>query len=189
MSVKSLSMLDFAHVGDERLRRLLAFWLAARDGELVPTIDKIDPEGFHFALSNIWLCDVVDDDPRGRWRYRVVGDEVRLAYGRNIVGETLESVTDPSVTERVTRYFGFATDWPAIVHVGGRIYTEAEYPARGERVILPFLDAARGRVGRLLGATFHSWLERGYPTGGVPSIQTRTYTPVDGSPPTTDTTE
>jgi hypothetical protein len=184
MSATPLSIADFGHVEDERLRRLLAFWLSACGGGLMPTVDRIDPVGFHFVLSNIWLCDVVDDDPRGRWRYRVVGEEVRRAHGRNIVGETLESITDAAVLARVTGYFAVATDWPAVVHVGGRIYSEVDHPARGERIILPFFDAARGRVGQLLGATLHSWQERGFPQGGVPRTQTQTYTPVDGSAPT-----
>lgn len=187
MSINPLSIADFSHVTDERLRRMVAYWLSVRAGGSVPTVDRIDPIAFHFALSNIWMCDVVDDDPRGRWRYRIVGEEVRRAYGRNIVGQTLESITDPAAIDRVTTYFSIATDWPAVVHVGGRLYSEEEYPARGERIILPFLDPASGRVGRLLGATFHSWLERGYPSGGVPPTQTRTYTPVDGTPPKSET--
>lgn len=182
-------MLDFTHVEDERLRRLVAFWLSARDDGPAPTVDKIDPMQFPFVLSNIWLCDVVDDDSRGRWRYRLVGEEVRRAHNRPMVGETLESITEASAMQRVTAYFAIATDWPAIVHVVGRIYSEAENPARGERVILPFTDAATGRVGQLLGATFHSWLERDFPTGGVPAAQIRTYTPVDGSPPKVDVYE
>lgn len=179
----SLSLSDFEHVGDERLRTMIRHWLdSVEDGRLLPDVDAIDPAAFHSALSNVWMCDVVDGDPTGRWRYRLVGDEVRLAHGRNIVGQTLESITEPSALARVTRYFAIATDWPAIVHVGGRIYSEAAYPASGERIILPFADPATGRVCRLLGATYHSWLERDYPCGGVPLVQTRTYTPVDGSP-------
>lgn len=178
-----LSLCDFEHVGDARLRVMIHHWLdSRRNGCRLPSVDAIDPMAFHSALSNVWMCDVVDDDPQGRWRYRLVGDEVRLAHGRNIVGQTLESITEPSAVARVTRYFAIATDWPAIVYVGGRIYSEAEYPASGERIILPFADPATGRVARLLGATYHSWLERGFPSGGVPLVQTRTYTPVDGSP-------
>lgn len=183
MNVAQLSLLEFAHVDDVRLRRLVEYWLSARDGGSMPPVDAIDPIKFHFVLSNVWLCDVVDDDPRGRWRYRIVGEEVRRAHARNLVGETVESVTEASALRRVTRYFAIATDCPAVVHVGGRLYAEAEHPARGERIILPFLDPSTGRVGQLLGATFHSWLERGFPTGSVPAVQTRTYTPVDGSAP------
>lgn len=182
-------MLDFEHVGDERLRRMVDYWLSARDGGPLPTIETIDPIKFHFVLSNVWLCDVIDADPRGRWRYRIVGDEVRRAYARHIVGETVENVTDPTALQRVIRYFSIATDWPAVVHVGGRLYAEAEHPARGERIILPFFDPEKGRVGQLLGATFHSWLERGFPTGSVPATQTRTYTPADGSAPTVEVLE
>ena len=185
----ALSLNDFAHVGDERLRRLLTYWLSSRDGAPIPATERIDPLKFHFALSNIWLCDVIDGTGGGRWRYRIVGDEVRRAYGRNIVGLTLHQITQPIVLSRVARYFAIATDWPAVVHVGGRLYTEAKYPARGERIILPFADPQSGAVGQLLGATFHTWLEPGFPCGGVPSIQTRTYTPVNGGPPTVERLE
>jgi len=189
MTVESLSMRDFAHVEDDRIVRLVQFWLAAREGGLVPTVDRIDPTDFAFALSHVWLCDVVNDDPTGRWRYRIVGDEVRLAHGHNIVGKTLESITDASALPRVENYFAIATDRPAVVHITGRIYAEAEYPARGERIILPFLDPGTGRVGRLLGATFHSYLEKGFPVGSVPMTQTRTYTPVDGGAVTVEWSE
>lgn len=189
MDTSPLPHLDLTHVSDVRLRQLVDFWLAARDGAPVPSVDRIDPLAFHTALSNIWMCDVSEGDPRGRWRYRLVGDAIRLAHGRKIVGETLESITDASALDRVIRYFAIATDWPAVVHVGGRIYSETDYPASGERIILPFADPATGQVCRLLGATYHSWLERGYPTGGVPLTQTRTYTPVDGSPAQVETME
>ena len=185
----SLSLNDFGHIGDDRLRRLLTYWLSSRDGALIPSTERIDPLKFHFALSNIWLCDVIDGTCGGRWRYRIVGDEVRRAYGRNIVGKTLQQITEPIVLSRVARYFAIATDGPAVVHVGGRLYSEAAHPARGERIILPFGDPRTGAVTQLLGATFHSWLEPGFPSGGVPAIQTRTYTPVDGSPATVERLE
>ncbi|WP_420566371.1 PAS domain-containing protein [Thalassobaculum sp.] len=178
---------DFEHVRDARLRDLLAFWLTARGRNLIPRVDQIDPVLFPRALSGIWMCDVLEDDPRGRWLYRLVGEHTRTAYRQNIVGRTLEEITDATALDRVVRYFSIATDWPAIVHVCGRIYAEAAQPARGERLILPFLDPASGRTGRLLGATVHSWLEIGYSEGDIPAHQTRTYTRADGDGVFTET--
>jgi len=176
-----LAIEDFGHVYERRLRALLDFWLEARCGSLVPSATAIEPARFVSALPVIWLCEVVENEGTGRFRYRLVGDHVRAAYGTNIVGKTLEEVTDKSALARVVGYFNQVADLPAVVHVYGRVFAEALQPANGERLILPFADPRTGRVSRVLGATVHSWSAPGQPTGPVPDRQVRTFTPVDGS--------
>lgn len=171
---------DFSHVEDDRFRRLLAYWLEARGGAVVPPVEAIDPVRFPFLLEQVWLC-AVEENPR-KFRYRLTGDHIRAAYDAPLVGRTLNEVTEPSVAERVLGYFNLVVDLPAIVHVIGRIYSEDARPARGERMILPFADPGTGRVTRILGATIHSWESRGIGTGEVPVRQVRTFTPADGSP-------
>lgn len=182
-----LSSPDFDHVKEPALRDLIDFWLAARGDQMLPAVEAIDPVLFPKVLGNIWMCDVVDRNPRGRWMYRLVGENVRRAYTVNIVGRTLEEVTAASAVQRVVGYFSIATDWPAIVHVIGRVYAEAPRPARGERLILPFISPTEKRVSRLLGATVHSWQEIGYSIGDIPLDQTRTYTRIDNGDVLTET--
>jgi hypothetical protein len=175
-----ISEADFAHIEDERFKRLIAYWLEARAGAPVPGVAAIDPTRFHYLLEQVWLC-AVEDSPR-EFRYRLAGDHVRAAYTGPLIGRTLREITPASVAARVLGYFDIVVDMPAVVHVVGRIYTEESTPARGERLILPFADPRSGRVTRILGATVHSWEARGIGTGETPIRQVRTFTPADGSP-------
>lgn len=173
---------DFAHVEDDRFRSLIRYWLDARGGRAVPSVDAIDPSKFRYVLEQVWLC-AVEDEPRD-FRYRVVGEHIRAAYTEPLVGRTLSEVTDRSVIERVMGYFNLVVDGPTVVHVIGRVYAEEDSPARGERLILPFVEPDTGRVTRVLGATVHSWERRGVgPDGEIPFRQVRTFTPVSGGPP------
>ncbi len=178
----ALSLDAFDHVRDPRLRDLVAYWISVCNGAATPAVSAIDPSAFTPLLPDIWLCDVVHDDPNGRWRYRLTGENIRLAYGRKVVGSTLEQLTDANSLSRVAGYFTVATDRPAVVHVGGRIYSEVNEPASGERLILPFGSQDTDGVQRLLGATLHSWWARGASANDPPPRQVRTFTPVDGSP-------
>lgn len=171
---------DFAHVEDERFKRLVAYWLDVRGGATVPAAAALDPARFRDLLEQVWLC-AVEESPR-EYRYRLVGDHVRAAYDGPLVGRTLRELTDPASVARVLGYFDRVVDEPAVVHVVGRVYAEDVRPARGERLILPFADPATGRVTRILGATVHSWEARGIGTGDVPIRQVRTFTPADGRP-------
>jgi hypothetical protein len=171
---------DFQHVKDGRFRRLVAYWLEARAGGVVPSVAAIDPIGFSYLLEQVWLC-AVEEEPRA-FRYRLAGDHIRAAYTAPLNGRTLAELTDPAVLDRVMGYFNRVVDEPAIVHIAGRLYTEESHPARGERLILPFADPASGRITRILGATVHSWEARGIGTGAIPPRQVRTFTPVDGRP-------
>ena len=180
MASMPITEADLAHVEDDRFRRLAAYWLAARDGALLPMVEAIDPIRFPDMLEQIWLC-AVEDNPRA-FRYRIAGDHIRAAYSGSLVGRTLEEITEPAIIGRVMEYFNLVADIPAIAHIVGRIYSEEARPARGERIMLPFADAQTGRVTRILGATVHSWESRGIGPGEVPIRQVRTFTPVDGSP-------
>lgn len=176
----AISEADFGHVEDDRFLRLVAYWLGARAGALMPDIRAIDPSRFRDLLEQIWLC-TVEENPR-EFRYRLAGDHIRAAYAGPLVGRTLAEVTDSKVAERVLGYFNRVVDEPMVVHIVGRIYSEETRPARGERIILPFADPQTGRVTRILGATIHSWESRGIGPGNIPIRQVRTFTPVDGRP-------
>ena len=172
---------DFNHVQDDRLWSILVHWLRARKGALMPTVEELDPTCFADALPNVWLCEVCEDNPRGRFLYRLMGAHIRIAHGENLVGKTLEEVTDAQSLKRVRGYFDLVVDRPAIVHIVGRVYAEADRPAKGERIVVPFFDPREGRVTRVLGATVHSWQERGVSIGPLPKRQVRTFTPIDGT--------
>jgi len=171
---------NFEHVEHPRIRQVLSHWLECRDASGLPPIEAIDPAAFPSAAPNLWLIEMRDGDLRGRFHYRLAGQEILKAHGGELAGSTLEEVTDLASHERVIGYFSTCVDRPAIVHVIGRVYAEGERPARGERLLLPF-HGTDGRVTRLLGITIHSWEDQGAGSRRVPPRQVRTFTPVDGS--------
>lgn len=167
---------DFAHVRDSRLRRLLAYWLAQRQGKLLPGRADIEPGDFVYALPYVWLCDF--ERATGRFRYRLAGDHVQAAHRRSLAGLYLEEFTSADAIDRVRRYYLAAVERPCVVHIGGRIYAEARVPARGERLLMPL--AADGRTAdMILGITVHSWDSLIYDDEPLPERQTRTFTPLD----------
>lgn len=171
---------DFDHVEDDRLRRIVSYWLASRNGLLMPTVDAIDPLEIRYALGIVWMCDV-ENAPRD-FRYRLVGEHIRVTSKQSMTGRTLRELTDRNSIDRVLGYFNRAVDMPAVVHVAGRIYAEVKDPAAGERILLPFADPGTGRAVRILGATVHNWVERGVQFAEPPRRQVRTFTPADGQP-------
>lgn len=176
----ALTLTNFEHVRDTRLRHMVRWWLETRNDVLVPSVAKIDPVGFHTVLDAVWLCDV-ENEPRD-FRYRLAGEHVRSAYDQAMIDRRLSELVPSDEWPRIREYFSHVVDVPAVVHMFGRIYSEADRPASGERLILPFADPETGQVSRILGATLHSWDEHGVPKDEVPDRQERTFSPVCGGP-------
>ncbi|WP_417514501.1 PAS domain-containing protein [Minwuia sp.] len=175
---------DLTCIEHPELQKLADFWFSVRGDRLAPPVSEISPDRFQSLLPAIWMCDVVEDDPDGRFRYRLAGDHIRTAHGGGLKGRTLEQITDEAARERVVGYFAMAVDRPAIIHIVGQVFAESPNPAKGERLILPFFSETEDRVVRLLGATLHSWeYERERSTTAIPTRQVRTFLPLDGSEP------
>jgi hypothetical protein len=180
--VLALAPSDLGIIEHPELQRLAEFWLSARDGRLAPAVSAIDPTQFKPLLPSIWICEVNEDDPEGRFRYRLTGQDIRTSDGANPTGKTLTQITDSSAWARVIGYFDVAADKPAIIHVVGQLFAESDNRAKGERLMLPFFSNTEDRVVRLLGATIRFWdFERGESTAEIPDHQIRTFLPVDGS--------
>lgn len=76
--------LDPTAVGNERLRRLLAYWESRRAGRAMPRRGDIDPVDFAYLLGNITLVEV-HADPR-TYRWRLVGTWWREKFGVEATG-------------------------------------------------------------------------------------------------------
>jgi hypothetical protein len=146
-------MADFAHVGEARLRRFLAYWLEKAGTRRMPRRADIDPLDFPWALPVVWLCDYEREG--GRYRYRVAGEEINAVYGRNIAGCYLEDVIPAWGLERVRERYRNCVETPAIVHTGGRVYMAPERAYVGERLTLP-LGGDDGRPAMVIGLTAYS---------------------------------
>jgi hypothetical protein len=172
---------DFPAVKDDRLKRMLGYWLAARGTRRMASRNDIDPVELRYILSNVWLCDY--EAATRRIRYRLIGENVRDSYAGPVAGRYLDEITDNQAMPRVGGYFLRAVEDPCVVHVGGKIYAERRQSARGERLLLPLSDNDVDGDG-LLGATIHFW-DNVNPDGTLRfEQQTRTFYPLDGSAPT-----
>lgn len=181
-----LDILAATEIQDERLSSLATLWQSAflKIGK-PPTFESLHGSIAADTEPLTWLVEE-RGTPR-RFCYLSSGEHVRIAYGGSIVGRYLDEIVTRSALPRVHGYFDIALARPAIVYIAGRIYAEADRPADGERILLPIADARNGRVNRLLGATIHSWIAPNNPTGMVSTRQARTFIPLDGAPPWSET--
>jgi len=75
---------------DNRLRRLLAYWLEKRGERLFPTKAEIDPTEFPYVLGYVTLVDV-EQSPR-RYRFRLDGSILVELSGANYAGRYLDEL-------------------------------------------------------------------------------------------------
>lgn len=169
-------------VTDPRLREVAAVWMAARGERLAPPVSAVGLERFEDIADGLWMCDVVEGDPAGRFRYRHAGATIRQSYGRDITGETIEQITEDVARARVVGYFSAAVDRPALVHVKGRLFAENRTAMIGERLMLPLFAEDEDRAVRILGVTLHTLAAQpGQPVPPPMPRQVRTHIPLDGS--------
>lgn len=75
---------------DNRLRRLLAYWLEKRGERPFPTKAEIDPVDFPYVLGYVTLVDV-EPDPR-RYRFRLDGSILVELSGTDYTGRYLDEL-------------------------------------------------------------------------------------------------
>ena len=147
---RQLNIGDFAHVKDERLRRLLSHWLERRSEDIAPPRTAIDPMAIAPILSSVWMCDFLPAERR--FRMRLAGEEINRIYGRNIVHCYFEDVIAPTMLADVMRRYRRIVEEPAVMHCGGHIYLASERSQVGERIVLPLADEA-GALMHVIGAS------------------------------------
>jgi hypothetical protein len=147
---RKLDLEDFAHVGDERLRRLLGHWLACRGDALAPRRTAMDPTAIGPILSSVWMCDFLPAERR--FCMRLAGEEINHLYGRNITQCYFEDIIAPTMLADVMRRYLRVVEEPAIMHCGGHIYLASERSQLGERIVLPLADDS-GAMTHVIGAS------------------------------------
>jgi len=75
---------------DDRLRRLLAYWLEQRGERPFPAKAEIDPLEFPYILGYVTLVDV-ERDPR-RYRFRLDGSILAALSGTDYTGRYLDEL-------------------------------------------------------------------------------------------------
>jgi hypothetical protein len=82
----------------EDFSMLLRYWRGKRAARSMPRRANIDPTELPGRLwPRLMLLDVVREENRNRFRYRLVGGDVQAALGRNTTGEYLDEATPNSI--------------------------------------------------------------------------------------------
>jgi len=149
---RSLELDAFAHVKDERLRRLLRHWLECRGDGLAPRRSAIDPTAIGPMLASVWMCDYLPDERR--FRMRLAGEEINRLYGRNVTQCTFEEIITPALLPDLVRRYRRVVEEPAILHCGGGIYLASSRSEVGERLVLPLADDA-DEIRHVIGASVY----------------------------------
>ena len=172
---RPLGLDAFAHVKDERLRRLLRHWLERRGDGLTPRRSAIDPTAIAPILSIIWLCDFLPADRR--FRMRLAGEEINQLYGRNVTQCSFEEIIAPALLDDVMGRYRRVVEEPAILHCSGHVYLASNRSDVGERLVLPLSDDS-GAVLHMIGATVYR-LELKLGEGPITrESMTETFTPL-----------
>jgi hypothetical protein len=149
---RPLDLDSFAHVKDERLRRLLRHWLECRGSGLAPRRSAIDPTAIAPILSSIWLCDYEPADRR--FRMRLAGEDINRLYGRNVTQCYFEEIIAPALFSDVMQRYRRVVEEPSIMHCGGHIYLASNRSEVGERLVLPLADDS-GAIMHVIGASVY----------------------------------
>jgi hypothetical protein len=172
---RPLDLDAFAHVKDERLRRLLQHWLDRRGDGLAPRRSAIDPTAIGSILSGVWMCDYEPTDRR--FRMRLAGEDINRLYGRNVTQCYFEEIIEPAMLPDILRRYRRVVEEPAILHCGGHIYLASNRSEVGERLVLPLMDDS-GAIRHVIGASVY---RMDLKVGGGPIMResmTETFTPL-----------
>ena len=142
----------FAHVKDERLRRLLKHWMACRGEGLIPKRAAIDPTAIGPILASVWMCDYLPES-RG-FRMRLAGEDIHRLYGRNVTQCLFEEIIAPALLPDLLRRYRRVVEEPAVMHCGGHIYLASDRSEVGERLVLPLADDS-GAIRHVIGASVY----------------------------------
>src|SRR5690349_15262681 len=140
-------------LADRRLQSLYDLWhaLGVKAGGL-PSIQAFDPLDLPKLLPNLWIMEVEQDSHR--FRMRLAGENINLAYRRNIGGQYFSDLFERSELDLMVARYARTLNEPSIVRAIGAVYAAAGRFSQGERLALPMLGRS-GLTDTMLGATFY----------------------------------
>src|SRR5215471_13459596 len=80
-------------IREPRLKRLFAYWCAAKRGRRMPARRDLDPLDFPYALGYVMLVDVLREPLR--FRVRLHGTEITRRVFYDLTGKLLDDIPDP----------------------------------------------------------------------------------------------
>ncbi len=95
-------------IRDPRLKRLFAYWGAARQDRAMPSRRDIDPLDFRYVLGHVMLVDVLREPLR--FRCRLHGTEITQRVHYDLTGKLLDEIPDAEYRRyAIERCRGLAT--------------------------------------------------------------------------------
>jgi hypothetical protein len=93
MADLKLAEKEFAEqIRELRLKRLFAYWCAARQGRPMPSRRDLDPLDFWYVLGHVMLIDVLREPLR--FRFRLHGTEITQRVHYDLTGKLLDEIPD-----------------------------------------------------------------------------------------------
>ncbi len=81
------------YLDDPLHRQMYAYWQQKRGARRMPSRAQIDPTEIPRLLPNLLISEYVAESDTGRWRYRLAGTAVAVAFGRNPTGRFVDELT------------------------------------------------------------------------------------------------
>jgi len=132
----------------EDLRRLVAHWIALADGRAMPEFADFDPVEVPWALSRLFLVQVVDGG--ADFVYRLAGERINERHGGSVAGKSVTELFRPSAVGGILKRWRRAVRDPAVCYTESQHPTTNGLPLHGRRVVMP-LGPADGPVDHLIG--------------------------------------
>jgi hypothetical protein len=117
----------------------------------------IDPTELSSILPNLFLRDVnMNEEPRGRFRFRLFDTELARVHGRDRTGKTFHETLEEEPADGSVAWATRLVSERIPLFVAGRVrYLRKEW-LKFENAMLPLQDEA-GEVCMILGATIYTY--------------------------------
>lgn len=143
---------------DQRLRRLIAYWLEKRGARLMPRRAEIDPLDFSYILGSVTLVEVLPQlDGMSRFRFRLYGTEMVAHSGIDMTGRYVEDFPGPVFAEKLKQSYTAVVNAVEPLRVVRRQFIDERFYDT-EGVLLPLGEERRVDM-ILIALAFGPWRE------------------------------
>ena len=135
------------NIAHPKLRRLYEYWDEKRGGRKMPARADLDPLDMRFAIGDVILVDVLDEDPP-RFRIRLHGTNLSERTNFDLTGKMLDEMPAPEFRNLATRSFRRVVRTREPMHVLAERLLDDRHQ-RYEAILLP-LSSDGERIDRLM---------------------------------------
>jgi hypothetical protein len=121
---------------DKVLSALLNYWRSKLAGRPMPRRADIEPTDIPQLLPHLQLVDRVD----GRFRYRLAGTAIVVAYGSELTGKFVDEIIPPARRAVAEGHYNTVYETKRPLFVRNKYTTTRDIDIVASRVILPLSD-------------------------------------------------